>query len=123
MQSKKRVFNVLVICVGPILCASTAHATSYKFTVSCEHQRLVVEWRTGAIDPGREALRVSTGSNYPNCSVSNYNHASDSSLPVQVNQGAVGVVQGIPLVGEVIKEVPLVGPVLKGVGKVIDDLF
>lgn len=113
----KRIAIMLAVASIP----SAASATSYKFTVSCSNRdRLVVEWRTGEIDPGREALRVSTGSNYPNCSVRNYNESTDSDLRVEVKQGGSAVVQGIPLIGEALKEVPIVGDIIEGVGGLFD---
>lgn len=79
--------------------------TTYRFTVSCPSGKQVAEWRTGTIDPGREYLVVVTGTKHPGCSVSPFNHETDSHLPVDTYSGAVGVVQGIPFLGIVVRKV------------------
>jgi hypothetical protein len=80
---------------------------SYKFTVSCDngHSRSVSQWNTGDIDPGKEFLRVSTGTKNPGCSVSEYNDATDRNLPLNQYSGPTGVVEGIPLVGQIIAKI------------------
>lgn len=124
IEFQHRTPSIMMLAMLTTFVATTsASATSYKFTVTCQAATQVIEWKTGAIDPGREALRVSTGSNFPDCSVSDFNPTTDANLPVQVNEGAVAVVQGVPLVGEVAKEVPLIGDALKGLGGAIDSLF
>lgn len=52
---------------------------TYVFSVTCTSgESLVVEWRTGDIDPGKEYLRVATGQKHPSCSISDYNEATDA---------------------------------------------
>ena len=85
------------------LSAFGAHAgTNYKFTVTCPNKQLVASWNTGDIDPGKEFLRVSTGTNHPGCSIADFNPSRDGRLPVEVYSGATGVVQGIPLLGPIL---------------------
>ena len=80
-----------------------AHATTYKFTVSCEYDRFVIIWKTGVIDPGREWLRVATGTKYSNCSTSDFNQVSDSHLRVEAHHSHEGaIIQGVPLLGTLI---------------------
>jgi hypothetical protein len=93
-------------CKATILCsvawsmsAVSASATDYLFHVSCSDKRLVVEWQTGTVDPGREYLRVATGTKFPNCVVSDYNELRDSQLPRERYSHEGGVIQGIPLLG------------------------
>lgn len=74
------------------LAAGPAHAGgTYKFTVTCPHQARVVIWKTGDLDPGKEALRVSTGLDFPGCSITDFNPAQDGGLPVEKrsHEGAV----------------------------------
>ena len=81
----------------------TAHAgTTYRFTVYCPSVRAhVAEWRTGDIDPGEEWLRVATGTKNPGCDVVGYNQTA-AGFPVEIYEGAAGVVHGIPLIGTVL---------------------
>lgn len=90
-------FVALVGGVAPVRAGGT-----YKFTVSCQMRQLSVQWNTGDIDPGKEYLRVSTGTKHPGCSVGNFNPVTDSSLPVETYSGASGVVHGIPLLGPIL---------------------
>lgn len=86
----------------PSLLAGEARATDYLFHVSCQNTNLVVEWKTGDIDPGREFLRVSTGTKYPNCMVSDYDETHDGDLPREKYEHVAGVIAGIPLIGSII---------------------
>jgi hypothetical protein len=88
-----------------LLSAASWAGTTYKFTVGCQSQQLVAQWNTGDIDPGREFLRVSTGTKYSGCTVSDFNAARDGRLPVEVFSGPTGVVQGIPLLGPILGKV------------------
>ena len=80
-----------------------AEAREYRFHVSCPNKALVVEWGIGAIDPGKEYLRVTTGTHYPGCSISDYNEARDKDLPKERHSDAGGVIKGIPLIGPILK--------------------
>lgn len=84
-----------------------ALATEYRFTVSCGEgfsleSAHVVLWKTGDIDPGREWLRVATGSNYPNCSVSHYNPTTDAGLRIETRSHEGAVVKGVPVLGPIL---------------------
>ena len=96
-------FN-LALLVAVVTTPLIAQATTYEFTVTCQHGAKVVAWHIGAFDLGREVLRVSTGTSNPNCSVSNFNRARDAQLPVEVREGAAAMVQSIPLIGEILKK-------------------
>ena len=85
-----------------LLLAASASATEYKFTVTCQHGSHVVHWKTGDIDPGKEWLRVATGTDNPNCSVSEFNPSTDGSLQVVTRSHEGGVVKGIPLIGTIV---------------------
>lgn len=80
----------------------SAFATEYKFTVTCTSGAFVVHWKTGDIDPGKEWLRVATGTENPNCSVSEFRPQADAGLRVESRSHEEGVVRGIPLVGPII---------------------
>ena len=82
--------------------AGPANATTYRFAVSCSNRRLVAEWDTGTVDPGKEYLRVTTGTKFANCSVTDYDATRDASLPVEKYSGATGVIEGIPLLGPIL---------------------
>jgi hypothetical protein len=96
MNSHKTLIIGGMTTIAVISLASPSFATTYSFTVSCQANRFVQEWDTGAIDPGKEYLRVATGTKNPNCSVSDYNPATDGGLPKNVASGVGGVIQGIP---------------------------
>ncbi len=52
--------------------------------------------------PGKEFLRVSTGTKFPGCSTTDYNEATDSNLLRERYSHEVAVIQGIPLLGPII---------------------
>lgn len=85
----------------------TALATEYRFTVTCgqgfslAHSHVVL-WKTGDIDPGREWLRVATGTGYPDCSVSHYDPATDAGLRIETRSHESAVVKGIPVLGPIL---------------------
>ncbi len=81
---------------------SQALATEYLFHVSCQDKRLVAQWSTGSIDPGREYLRVATGTNFPSCPITDYEDGRDKDLPREHYEYATGVVAGIPFVGRIV---------------------
>lgn len=94
--------SILSIIVGCQFFAAQAMATDYRFHVSCQSSNSVVVWKTGDIDPGREYLRVVTGTKNPNCAVSDYNEKTDAGLPVETYSHEAGVIAGIPFVGWII---------------------
>lgn len=82
--------------------ASSAHAgTTYLFTVTCPESAQVVEWGVGDIDPGKEFLRVSTGTHYPGCSVTDF-HDADARLPRIRYSHEEAFWQGIPPIGSIL---------------------
>jgi hypothetical protein len=92
-----------VALVLGFLTSGTAQATDYKFAVSCQYDRFAILWQTGDIDPGREYLKFTTGTKYPDCSVSDFDQARDGNLRVAdrfSHEG--GVISGVPLIGTVI---------------------
>lgn len=94
MSSGRRSLPALVALFASM--SVPAFATDYEFGVSCQANRKVVKWHTGAVDPGKEYLRVATGTKNPGCTISDYNPATDSGAPVEDYSGAAGVVQGLP---------------------------
>jgi hypothetical protein len=82
--------------------ASASFATDYLFHVGCSSRAFVAEWRTGTIDPGREYLRVATGTKNSECTISDYDPQRDAGLPREIYEGAGGVVQGVPLLGPLV---------------------
>jgi len=88
-----------VVLIAAAISTAPAMATDYSFHVSCPNGSHVVVWHTGSIDPGREYLRVVTGTNNPGCSIGDYNDAQDRSLPKEDLSHEAGVVKGIPLLG------------------------
>lgn len=91
----KKVLAVSSLCL--FLGVNTAHARSYEFTVNCSSGSKVVQWGIGEIDPGKEYLRVATGTNNPGCGISDYVPSRDSHLPVERHDGAGAVFQGAKL--------------------------
>lgn len=87
---------------GASVPATSALATEYAFTVTCEHRSHVVIWRTGDIDPGREWLRVATGTQNPNCSVGAYSPSRDADLETEIISAEAGVARGVPLLGTLV---------------------
>jgi len=106
MSNKFAISKIWLPLIFVILCFlapySAIASTEYVFTVSCPDKRLVVEWGVGDIDPGKEFLRVSTGTKYPGCSVSDYNRNTDSDLPRERFSHEAAVIHGIPLLGPLI---------------------
>lgn len=95
--------KLLVLAVLTTVATSNAtRATDYLFHVSCQDKSLVAEWNTGDIDPGREYLRVATGTKFPGCSISDFNPARDAGLPRERYSDVGGVIAGIPLIGPII---------------------
>lgn len=92
-----------VVVATAMLTTSAANATTYRFHVSCSHGAKVVEWRTGDVDPGKEYLRVVTGTNNPNCSISDFNKHGDGSLPRETLEGGAAVIAGVPFVGSIVR--------------------
>lgn len=88
--------SLIVAGIWALAWTSSAHATSYLFNVSCQEKQFVAEWDAGAIDPGKEYLRVVTGTKNPGCVISDYNEATDSGLPRDKYSGVSGVVAGLP---------------------------
>ncbi|MDI4665044.1 hypothetical protein K9U40_11985 [Xanthobacter autotrophicus] len=92
--------RALLATSAMLLLASNAGATDYKFRISCQSRSSVIQWSTGAIDPGREFLRVTTGLKNPNCSVGDYNPTFDAGLPVEKLSDMEAVIQGsLPIIG------------------------
>jgi hypothetical protein len=101
----KKITKLVVAATAAVaMFATPAGATTYKFKVSCSNGVIVDQWNTGAIDPGKEALRVSTGGNHPGCTVSDFNPDTDSGAPVEVHEGAGGVGNGAAGVVQIIKK-------------------
>lgn len=86
-------------CLAGIIIGSaptSSGATSYLFTVSCEGKRFVADWETGTVDPGKEYLRVATGTKNAGCLVADYTPARDKNLHRERYSDVGGVVQGFP---------------------------
>jgi hypothetical protein len=98
----KRVLRLAAIAVMASCVATRASATDYLFHIACPDREFVAKWSTGDIDPGREYLRVATGTHYPNCSITDYDPVRDAGLPMDTYSHEGGVIAGIPLVGSII---------------------
>jgi hypothetical protein len=85
----------IIVALG----STPAFATEYLFQVSCPGGTLFVRWKTGDIDPGREYLKFATGTHHWDCSVSDYDGALTSSDIVEVHEGSMAIVSGIPFIG------------------------
>lgn len=88
-----------------LLCLMAGHpasSTSYAFTVNCPYGSRVVDWRTGAIDPGREYLRVAIGMEHAGCSVSDFDPVRDQGLDREVVSAEAAVLRGVPLLGTIV---------------------
>lgn len=70
--------------------------TDYKFTVRCPNGTAkVIIWKTGDIDPGKEYLRLVTGTANPDCTVQDYNPAQDYAFPVEEKEGGGAIWDGL----------------------------
>jgi len=103
-MKKVRRAAFIIATVGAFLATTVCFAgTTYTFTVNCQNRSQVVEWGVGSIDPGKEYLRVVTGTKFPDCTVGEYNEATDKSLPKDRISHEGAVIQGIPLIGPILK--------------------
>jgi hypothetical protein len=91
-----RVLLAFTSAVTILLYNNSSQATDYKFHVSCQQRSFNVIWKTGTIDPGKEYLRVVTGTRNAGCSIGDFNEATDGGLPTDEYSGAGGVLQGTP---------------------------
>lgn len=88
------------VALSLIFAAPTAQARiPYRFHVSCPEKEFVLEWRTGDIDPGREYLRLASGTNNPGCDIANFDATRDDGLPVVVLKGEKGILKGLSPLG------------------------
>ena len=90
----RRIVSMATVTAFLVL-PSAVLATTYKFRVTCPDKSYVDQWETGAIDPGKEYLRVASGKT-PNCQVTDFDPGRDSGLPVVRHSDAGGVVDGLP---------------------------
>ena len=82
-----------------------SQATEYKFRVDCAGQQHVISWVTGDLDPGREYLKVVTGTQSPNCTVADFDQQLDGHLTViDTKEGGAAIVSGIPFLGGIIAD-------------------
>ena len=98
MKNWNYFFSVLALFAW----SAEARATDYLFHVSCQSKLLVVEWNTGSVDPGKEYLRVATGTKYPNCNVADYDEARDKNIARERYSHEGGIIAGIPFIGGII---------------------
>lgn len=98
--SKKCMAATVFAAFGAI--SSAQAGTTYVFTVTCASSAQVVEWGVGDIDPGKEFLRVSTGTHYPDCSITDYDER-DAGLPRVRYSHEEAIIKGIPLLGPLLE--------------------
>jgi hypothetical protein len=99
----KTIFRTVIISALLAVTMTIANAgTKYEFTVTCQNRIFVVEWKTGDIDPGKEYLRVVTGTKNPSCSITDYNEARDKDLSKEEYSHEGGVINGIPFIGSIL---------------------
>jgi hypothetical protein len=85
--------------------APTTHADAavYLFTANCSGKKIVEQWTTERVDPGKEALRQKTQEKHPGCSVDDYKAATDNmalkNTQFFVVEGENSGDGGIPVVG------------------------
>jgi hypothetical protein len=92
----KLISGAAVATLAFMALSDSAHATDYRFHVNCQARNFVVQWNTGTIDPGKEYLRVITGTKNPNCGVTDFDGGRDGNLPVERYSDWGGVIQGLP---------------------------
>ncbi len=88
-----------------ILTPAAADAAVYVFTVSCGGKKVVEQWTTDGVDPGREALRTKTLEKHPDCSVGDYKAATDNQLLKNTqfySEKKESPESGLPVVGPVV---------------------
>lgn len=84
------------------LAPPSADAATYLFHLSCVDRLSVVQWETGVVDPGRDAMRQETVRRFPNCLASTFVASRDANLPVQVIATGIGPLQGVPVIGPLV---------------------
>lgn len=90
-----------VAAIAILSAAESMAGTTYTFTITCPDRSQVVDWGVGDIDPGKEYLRVTTGTKFPGCGVTDYNDVTDRHLPRDRYSHEGAVIQGVPLIGPI----------------------
>jgi len=100
----KMLIGICVLISTIILTPLHAYAGgTYLFSVTClQGESIVAEWKTGDIDPGKEYLRTVTGTKHPDCSIGDYNEATDGNRRKETYSHEGGVIQGIPFLGQIL---------------------
>jgi hypothetical protein len=97
--------KLFYLAVTFMIVQEAAQATEYKFRVDCAGQVNVISWITGDLDPGREYLKVVTGTQNPNCTTADFNDQLDGHLTIiDSREGAAAIVGGIPFLGGIIAD-------------------
>lgn len=90
---------------------TAADATVYLFTASCAGKKIVEQWTTDRVDPGKDVLKQKTQEKHPGCTIGDYKAATDNM--------ALKNTQFFPLEGEGPGDggVPVIGPMVGGAKK------
>ncbi|SFK75957.1 hypothetical protein [Methylocapsa palsarum] len=76
--------------------AESAPSNVYLFRVNCPMERYVAQWAPGSADRGQTYFRIATGNANLDCSIYDYNAATDAALPRRDCGDPGGIIQGFP---------------------------
>jgi hypothetical protein len=100
---------VSALALGALVSLTTiANATVYVFTVTCPANNKVVEqWTTETVDPGKDFLKAKTEEKHPGCKASDYKKESDAKFLKNTQYYSVAPEGqsgdgGIPVVGSAV---------------------
>lgn len=89
--------KALILSAALALFATPAtYANAYLFRVDCSGEAYVAQWDSGAVDPGKDYFRIATGDRNLDCSVYDYNGATDRGLPRRWCSGDAGAIRAFP---------------------------
>ena len=70
---------------------------AYSFHVVCPGDDYVAQWIIPPNDPGKDYFRIATGDQNLDCSIYDYNRATDADLPRRLCDDPGGLIRGFPL--------------------------
>jgi hypothetical protein len=86
--------------------SAAAEAKVYLFTANCSGGKVVEQWTTDTVDPGKELLKAKTEEKHPGCPIADYKAATDSMLLKNTQfytvAGEAPAGSNIPVVGSVV---------------------
>jgi hypothetical protein len=104
MTKKRELLAALSVAAALALApTSKASAAVYLFTATCNGKKIVEQWTTERVDPGKDVLRQKTQEKHPDCSIGDYKAATDNmalkNTQFYIVEGETSGDGGIPVVG------------------------